>query len=915
MGTNQGTDGRGGRWRSPRSWAAGAVALLVLCSGGLYAAAPPAAADAPEKCTPSKGAIVAVDFGAFEGPVVRGCDPTPTTGYELLKTGGFSTAGTEHDGPAFICRIGHAAAPDGKQFPTPDREKCKDTPGADAYWSYWVAAKGTKDWRYSSLGAMSRQLRPGDVDAWVFGATEIGGGGAKPSFSPDQIRAGNGPAEVRTRAAGGWVQQRLTGGERVETSPGEPSDLLTVKAAYALAATVGKSAVLDRVSAYLRGRTTAYAYPQGTDQPPNAEAAARLALLAKIVEKDPRDFGGHDLIGGLLAAVCPEPAPGAPQEGCSAAGDFRGAGTTEAQAMAVLALVRAGVEPPESAVARLTRLDCPGGGHGSMLNPPGQYCDGEPAATAWIALALHAAGGFDGALAETLEELKGQQRADGSLPGYTDSTNAADVTTTALAAQVLRATGDKARADKAVAWLAGRQFPLGGFSSDELALEPHLYPTEPAALAGTGTDLLNLVAKVIPADPENPAEPGGPDPGGPGPGPGKGPDLKKGVAYLTAPKQLVRGRYYPVPATGRADFGLTIDGAFALAATGHDNAKLRGIVDFLDQGGKDGEGRSLHSWTLTGTQHASGGSIGKAALLAQTVGRDPRAFGGRDLIAALAEETCAAAGQGCDAKGNYRNARSVFGQSLGIIAQVRADEREAAAVPVEYLLSLQWPSGAFPSVIPVKNSSDQEVDSTAMAAMALHLVGGEKADAAVARALKWIAGRQLADGGFPGASGNSVNSAALAIQGLALDEPEYRDRIARAQVFLAGRQNTDGGFDVAVDEPGSDVRASAQAVGGSTTVSFAVLKRSLAGTSPQPDPGPGHDPDGGAPPQIVTPGEGSGGTDGSTGATGSGGSGGGRLASTGTDPMPLAGLAAALLAAGTAAVVTARRRMSAGSRG
>ncbi|MEU3602698.1 prenyltransferase/squalene oxidase repeat-containing protein [Streptomyces sp. NPDC006798] len=926
MGTYRRTEQRADRWwrtgRRTRGAVPGAVraavlrgvsgfaALLLLGSGTAYAAAPPAAAGTPEACTSVKGAVVAVDFGAFGGSVVRGCDTTPTTGYELLKAGGFRTTGTGHDGDAFICRIGHTSAPDGKAYPTPDREKCVDTPSADAYWSYWVAARGAKDWRYSDLGAMGRKPRPGDVDAWVFGATEIGGAGGKPSFTPDQVRAGIGPDEIRTRAAGAWARGLLVNGERVEISPGTPSPLHTTEAAYTIAATVGTGSALDRVTAYLRAGTTAYAYPRGGDEAPDPEAAARLALLAKITGKDPADFGGHDLTGDLRAAVCPAPVPGSPRPGCRTEGDFRHAASTEAQALAVLALVRAGATPPEAAVARLTRLECADGGHGSLLHPPGKRCDGEPRATALIALALEAAGGFDGALAETVGHLRDQQRPDGSLPGYTGGTGAADVGTTALAAQALRATGDGARADKAVAWLARQQFPLGGFSSDENALEPHLFPTSAAALAGTDTDLGSLVAKVIPADPEEPG-PGGPGgPGEPGEDDGKRPDLKKGVAYLTHSDRLLRGRYYAVPGTRRADFGLTIDGAFALAATGHDDNKLRGVVDFLDQGGRDGEGRTLHDWTRAGTDRPSGGSIGKAALLAQVVGRDPRKFGGRDLIAELGQAVCPAAAEadGCVAAGNYRNAKSVFGQSLGVVAQVRAGEREAAAKPAGYLLSLQKDSGAWPSVLPATDPNDQDVDSTAMAAMALDLVGGPEADAAVERALTWLAGRQFADGGFPGAAGNSVNSAALAVQGLSLDAPAHRAKIAKAREFLAERQNPDGGFTINKGgQPGSDVRASTQAVGGSTGISFAVLKRGLSGTSPQPDPGPGPD---GKPPVIVTPGDSSGGSAGGSGVSGGTGvtGGGGRLASTGTDALTVAGIAVALLVAGAGAVVVVRRR-------
>ncbi|MFD4778682.1 prenyltransferase/squalene oxidase repeat-containing protein, partial [Streptomyces sp. NPDC058427] len=393
---------------------------------------------------------------------------------------------------------------------------------------------------------------------------------------------------------------------------------------------------------------------------------------------------------------------------------------------------------------------------------------------------------------------------------------------------------------------------------------------------------------------------------------GEGPDLKKGVAYLTGAGNLKQGQYY-VAGTGssRADFGLTIDGGFALAATGLNNGKLRGIVDFLDKGGKDGEGRTLQDWTGTGTQYALGGSIGKAALLAEAVGRDPRSFGGKDLVAALDKSVCAepstAPDRSCAAKGAYTYAPSVFAQSLAVMAQLRADEKAAAQEPIAYLESLQHSSGAWPSLIPATGDSD--VDSTAIAAMALDLAGGEKADKAVGRALAWIAGKQLPDGGFPGAAGDSVNSAALAVQGLSLDAKAYASEIAGARRFLAGQQNSDGGFNVAKEgQRGSDLRASTQAVGGATGISFGTLERALTGTTPPPTPSPSP-----STPLIVTPDDSAGATGGIVDAD-AGGSGGGALASTGVRIGALAGFAALLVAAGWRVVAVARRRTTTGGR-
>src|SRR6185312_9051945 len=104
----------------------------------------------------------------------------------------------------------------------------------------------------------------------------------------------------------------------------------------------------------------------------------------------------------------------------------------------------------------------------------------------------------------------------------------------------------------------------------------------------------------------------------------------------------------------------------------------------------------------------------------------------------------------------------------------------------------------------------------------------------------WIASRQRSDGGFPGAGGNSVNSAGLAIQALALRRPAERPHIAAAEAFLANEQNADGGFELAAGgQHRSNLRASAQAVSGAVGIPFGSLRRILSGpTVGGPDPGP-----------------------------------------------------------------------------
>ncbi|MGW6916422.1 hypothetical protein ACWGB8_21740 [Kitasatospora sp. NPDC054939] len=143
------------------------------------------------ECTTTSGVVLAVDFGPWGGPLLRACGSTPTTGHALLNQGGWKTAGTSHDGPGFVCRIGYAGFQGGKQFPPPEQERCVRTPPATAYWSYWHADPGQHDWTYSRLGAMSHRPKPGSVDLWVFGATDVAGTEGRPRHSPDAVRALN----------------------------------------------------------------------------------------------------------------------------------------------------------------------------------------------------------------------------------------------------------------------------------------------------------------------------------------------------------------------------------------------------------------------------------------------------------------------------------------------------------------------------------------------------------------------------------------------------------------------------------------------------------------------------------------------------------------------------------------------------
>ena len=185
---------RGSRGRPRRAWAVAGLAAGLLCG----AAAPAQASAEPlAGCTATAGVILAVDFAHWGGPLLRSCGGTPTTGYDLLNEGGWSTTGTVHDGSGFICRIGYSGYDGGVQYPTTATEACVVTPPATAYWSYWHAGPGQSTWSYSQVGPASYQPPPGSVELWTFGGASGAGGQGAPAISPAALRVAAAPPPTR----------------------------------------------------------------------------------------------------------------------------------------------------------------------------------------------------------------------------------------------------------------------------------------------------------------------------------------------------------------------------------------------------------------------------------------------------------------------------------------------------------------------------------------------------------------------------------------------------------------------------------------------------------------------------------------------------------------------------------------------
>ncbi|MEU6957767.1 hypothetical protein [Streptomyces sp. NPDC045714] len=264
-----------------------ALGALGLAGAALLAPAGQASA-APQpigRCTTSTGVVLAVDFSHWGGPVFRSCGTTPTTGYELLNQGGWRTTGTGHDGPAFICRIGYSGHQGGKQYPTSQQEDCVLTPPASAYWSYWHAGPGENTWEYSQLGAMSYRPRPGSVDLWIFGGTNIEGTKGRPTVTPGQLRAhnsrptGGGPAPEPRPDPVRTTQRPTGGGETPPPSAASPEASESASPSASASASPSSSS------------------SAATPSPPASTAGAAVAAPekpAKVVDAAPAADAEHD---------------------------------------------------------------------------------------------------------------------------------------------------------------------------------------------------------------------------------------------------------------------------------------------------------------------------------------------------------------------------------------------------------------------------------------------------------------------------------------------------------------------------------------------------------------------------------------------------------------------------------------------
>ena len=204
---------------------------------------------------------------------------------------------------------------------------------------------------------------------------------------------------------------------------------------------------------------------------------------------------------------------------------------------------------------------------------------------------------------------------------------------------------------------------------------------------------------------------------------------------------------------------------------------------------------------------AKPGDNAKLILAVVAARRNPRAFGGVDLVASL------------ETKLGGAKAGTIFEQSLAILA-LKATRRPIPAPAVDWLASLQLGDGSWSwngDTAPGSGDSN----TTALAIQALVAAGGRAA--AVNKALGYLHGIQNKDGGFPyqkpsvQGTDTDANSTAYAIQAIiaAGGNPAGADWTVEGNTplsTLAAHQLKSGAFTWQTAAPADNFLATTQAV-------------------------------------------------------------------------------------------------------
>ncbi|GLY39383.1 hypothetical protein Amsp01_054070 [Amycolatopsis sp. NBRC 101858] len=359
------------------------------------------------------------------------------------------------------------------------------------------------------------------------------------------------------------------------------------------------------------------------------------------------------------------------------------------------------------------------------------------------------------------------------------------------------------------------------------------------------------------------------------------------------------------------DHGLMIDTLFAMFASG-DGALAAPIVEYLDHHATD-----YYTWDglVPGQGYdaiITGGAAAKVLVAAEIAGRNPRDFGGHDMVAETLG-TIARSGvdkgrvsdysKNPDFKDFVSNNANMFGQALAVIGLAGVGITDRLAI--DTMLKQQCSEGYFRiffGLVPTTETGDQvtpdghkistcdegkpfdqappDGDTTGLALSAMLAArdaGAANLDAPITKTVRWLKAHQTASGGWGGGVGTeapNTNSTGLILQALA-DAACVDSAMTSGTAFLKSAQATaaDSGNRLAgqlgaiaytpaeyqsartngIGGLDTWIRASAQAALGLSQVGFHDLTLGHAPVAKQPDPGCLPSPPGEKPPVKGSP--------------------------------------------------------------
>lgn len=276
------------------------LAALLLFLTLLGATTPVAAQDADSQ------AGLVIQFG--DGSVFTACIDLETegqaTGEDLLRSAGLDPVidYSSGFGGGTVCKIGD----DGCSFPT---EKCfcqcTMKPGESCvYWTYFHLLDG--QWRYANLGASSFVVKPGQVQAWVWGQGGVGSGVQPPNVTFEQICGASSAGTLTPSVAMSLIPtepQRPTSTTLPTLSPPTPEASpqpapVTVKAVAASATSESEPTALPQRTATAASISAGVG---GEQLAPGDHQPSSLTSLTQ--EGEGAENGANYVVFGLLVAI------------------------------------------------------------------------------------------------------------------------------------------------------------------------------------------------------------------------------------------------------------------------------------------------------------------------------------------------------------------------------------------------------------------------------------------------------------------------------------------------------------------------------------------------------------------------------------------------------------------------------------